>query len=68
MHDLDFLDDLPLVEVDDEPRAVDPNDRLITAAFLAATAFRMKDASGLVHALRSLVAAVQHYQRQTGLG
>jgi hypothetical protein len=66
MYDLDLLADLPRVDVADDGRA-DPQDRLITAAFLAATAFRMKDMEGLVLALRSLVAAVQNYDRHCTL-
>lgn len=61
MYDLDLLDDLDASAVLPEPSDLDPHERLVTAALLAATAFRLKDGEGLVYALRQLVVAVGHY-------
>lgn len=58
MYDLDPMDDYEVSDVVAEPAEVDPQERLVTAALLTATAFRLKDAEGLVYALRQLVAAV----------
>ena len=58
MYDLDLLDDCVTAELGIERRDVDPHEHLVTAALLAATAFRLKDAEGLVVALRQLVHAV----------
>jgi len=57
----------PLPEPEPEGRAGGladqaPMEGLISAALLTATAFRLKDAAGLVLALRDLVAAVKPYE------
>ncbi len=58
MYDLDLLDELETVDAASECGEADPHERLMTAALLTATAFRLKDSDGLVMALRDLVAAV----------
>ena len=58
MYDLDLLDDREVTDVAPERGETDPQERLMTAALLTATAFRLKDSEGLVMALRDLVAAV----------
>ncbi len=63
MRDLDLLDAAPFVDVAVPAGDADAEDGLVTAAVLAATAFRMKDMDGLLTALRSLVAAVERYER-----
>jgi hypothetical protein len=63
MRDLDLLDAAPVVDVVPEPAEPDVENGLVTAAMMAATAFRMKDMEGLLLALRTLVAAVDRYER-----
>jgi hypothetical protein len=63
MRDLDLLDAAPFVDVAPEPTEPDAENGLVTAAMMAATAFRLKDMEGLLLALRTLVAAVDRYQR-----
>jgi len=63
MYDLDLLDAAPIVDALPSTASTDPDDGLVTAAVLAATAFRMKDMEGLLMALRSLVTAVKRYER-----
>jgi len=63
MRDLDLLDAAPFVDVAPEPTEVDVEDGLVTAAMMTATAFRMKDMEGLLLALRTLVDAVDRYER-----
>ena len=58
MYDLDLLEDREIGDVAPDRGEVDPQERLMAAALLTATAFRMKDSEGLVLALRQLVAAV----------
>ncbi len=43
-------------------------DRIVTAAVLVATAFRLRDEDGLVLALRRLVAAVEASEREAEHG
>ena len=43
-------------------------DRIVTAAVLVATAFRLRDEDGLVIALRRLVAAVEANERASEQG
>jgi hypothetical protein len=64
MRDLDLLDAAPFVDLACEPAEPDAEDGLVTAALLAATAFRMKDMEGLLMALRTLVAAVERFERR----
>lgn len=63
MRDLDLLDAAPFVDIAPEPADPDPENGLVTAAMMAATAFRMKDMDGLLLALRSLVDAVDRFER-----
>jgi hypothetical protein len=63
MRDLDLLDAAPFVDVAPDPVEPDPENGLVTAAMMAATAFRMKDMEGLLVALRTLVDAVNRYER-----
>ncbi len=65
MYDLHLLADAPIVASEPEPERQDlePQDRLVTAAILAATAFRLKDMEGLLLALRALVDAVSRFER-----
>ena len=63
MYDLHLLDDAPFIELPAERAEADPQDRLMSAAVLAATAFRMKDMEGLLSALRALTDAVHQVQR-----
>ncbi len=63
MRDLDLLDAAPFVDAALAPGEPEADDALVTAAMMAATAFRMKDMEGLLVALRSLVAAVERYER-----
>ncbi len=58
MDDLRLLADAPIMVAPRPSDDADPHDRLITAAVLAATAFRMKDMEGLLYALRALADAV----------
>jgi len=64
MRDLDLLDAAPFVDAALVPGDVEADDGLVTAAMMAATAFRMKDMEGLLMALRSLVDAVERYERR----
>ena len=64
MRDLDLLDAAPFVDAALAPGDVAADDGLVTAAMMAATAFRMKDMEGLLMALRSLVDAVERYERR----
>jgi hypothetical protein len=66
MRDLDLLDAAPFVDAAVAPGEVEAEDGLVTAAMMAATAFRMKDMEGLLVALRSLVVAVERYERARG--
>lgn len=61
MYDLDLLDEFETLELSLDQTDIDPQERLVTAALLTATAFRLKDGDGLVMALRTLVAAVSAY-------
>ena len=63
MRDLDLLDAAPFLDAALGPAEVEAEDGLVTAAMMAATAFRMKDMEGLLVALRSLVEAVDRYER-----
>lgn len=63
MHDLHFLSDAPIAGHAPELGASEPHEQLVTAAMLAATAFRMKDMPGLLYALRALVRAVGDFER-----
>jgi hypothetical protein len=63
MRDLDLLDAAPFVDVPPAAAEADPENGLVTAAMMAATAFRMKDMEGLLLALRSLADAVDRYER-----
>lgn len=63
MRDLDLLDAAPVVDVVPEPTDGDVENGLVTAALMTATAFRMKDMEGLLLALRTLVDAVDRFER-----
>ncbi len=63
MRDLDLLDAAPFVDIAPERADADPENGLLTAAIMTATAFRMKDMDGLLLALRTLVAAVDRFER-----
>ncbi|MFW5833559.1 MAG: hypothetical protein ACOCYE_05630 [Pseudomonadota bacterium] len=67
MYDLDLLDEYETLELRIDCPEIDPEERLVTAALLTATAFRMKDGDGLVTALRTLVAAVSAYDTERRL-
>lgn len=64
MYDLHLLADAPIVDRTPEAVELEPQEQLITAAVLAATAFRMKDMPGLLYALRSLTEAVEVFERE----
>ena len=68
MRDLDLLDAAPFVDVAPDPAEPDTENGLVTAAIMTTTAFRIKDMDGLLLALRTLVDAVDRYERARDAG